>query len=116
MPESSNPTLALPATTCRDVLTDILRAGAQQMLAQAIEAEVADWIDAHQQRRPTQPATARWSATATCPSGRSSPASAPVEVRTAARARSPAATSEARSLHLEDSCRRTCGRPRASRS
>jgi len=49
MPESSNPTLALPATTSRDVLTDILRAGAQQLLAQAIEAEVADWIDSHQQ-------------------------------------------------------------------
>jgi putative transposase len=30
-------------------LTDILRAGAQQLLTQAIEAEVAAWIDAHQQ-------------------------------------------------------------------
>ena len=48
MPESSNPTLALPATTSRDVLTDILRAGAQQLLAQAIEAEMAEWIDTHQ--------------------------------------------------------------------
>jgi transposase-like protein len=48
MSESSNPTLALPATTSRDVLTDILRAGAQQLLAQAIEAEVAEWIDTRQ--------------------------------------------------------------------
>jgi putative transposase len=31
-----------------DVLTDILRRAAQKMLAQAIEAEVADWIDRHQ--------------------------------------------------------------------
>jgi putative transposase len=29
----------------RDVLTTILRAGAQQMLAQAVEAEVAEWIN-----------------------------------------------------------------------
>ena len=33
--------LALP----QDVLTDVLRRGAQQLLAQAVEAEVADWID-----------------------------------------------------------------------
>ena len=32
-----------------DVLTDILRQGAQKLLAQAIEAEVADWIDAHKE-------------------------------------------------------------------
>jgi len=49
MRESSNRTLALPATTSQDVLTDILRAGAQQLLTQAIKAEVADWIDSHQQ-------------------------------------------------------------------
>ena len=30
-----------------DVLTDILRQGAQKLLAQAIEAEVAEWIDSH---------------------------------------------------------------------
>ena len=31
----------------RDVLTEILREGAQRMLAQAIDAEVAEWIDRH---------------------------------------------------------------------
>ncbi|HEY2841652.1 MAG TPA: transposase, partial [Pirellulales bacterium] len=36
--------LAVPATTSRDVLTEILRDGAQQLLAQAVEAEVAEWI------------------------------------------------------------------------
>ena len=45
MPERSNSTLSLPAPSSADVLTDILRDGAQRMLAQAIEAEVAEWID-----------------------------------------------------------------------
>ncbi len=39
MSERSNSTLALPATTSRDVLTEILRDGAQQLLAQAVESE-----------------------------------------------------------------------------
>jgi len=38
----------VPLPQAQDVLTDILRQGAQQLLAQAIEAEVADWIDRHQ--------------------------------------------------------------------
>jgi putative transposase len=44
MSERSNSVLALPATTSRDVLTEILRDGAQRLLAQAVEAEVAEWI------------------------------------------------------------------------
>jgi len=40
-----NPTVSLPATSSRDALTDILRQGAQQLLKQGIEAEVAEWID-----------------------------------------------------------------------
>jgi transposase-like protein len=43
--------LALPATTSQDVLTGILREGAQRMLAQAIDAEVAEWIEAHRELR-----------------------------------------------------------------
>jgi putative transposase len=35
----------LPGST--DVLSEVLRQGAQKLLAQAIEAEVADWIDQH---------------------------------------------------------------------
>jgi transposase-like protein len=46
MSERSNSMLALPATTSRDVLTEILRDGAQRLLAQAVEAEVAEWIAA----------------------------------------------------------------------
>jgi putative transposase len=47
MSERSNSTLSLPATSSRDVLTDILRDGAQRLLSQAVEAEVADWIASH---------------------------------------------------------------------
>jgi putative transposase len=43
--------LALPATTSQDVLTGILREGAQRMLAQAIDAEVAEWIESHRELR-----------------------------------------------------------------
>lgn len=40
---------AMPAATSQDVLTDVLRDGAQQLLAQAVEAEVASWIEFHKQ-------------------------------------------------------------------
>jgi hypothetical protein len=38
----------VPLPEAKDVLTEILRQGAQKLLAQAIEAEVADWIDRRQ--------------------------------------------------------------------
>ena len=38
----------VPLPNAHDVLTDVLRQGAQQLLAQAIDAEVADWIERHQ--------------------------------------------------------------------
>jgi putative transposase len=47
MRESNSLTIGLPAVSSKDVLTTILRAGAQQMLAQAVEAEVAEWIAGH---------------------------------------------------------------------
>ena len=37
----------VPLPESHDALTDLLRQGAQKMLAQAIEAEVASWIDGH---------------------------------------------------------------------
>jgi putative transposase len=37
----------VPVPSSSDALTDLLRKGAQQLLTQAIEAEVADWIDQH---------------------------------------------------------------------
>src|SRR5260370_24751631 len=35
----------VPLPGSKDVLTDILRQGAQQLLAQAIEAEVQEWLE-----------------------------------------------------------------------
>jgi transposase-like protein len=47
MQDCNSQTSSLPADCARDALTDVLREGAQRLLAQAIEAEVADWIDGH---------------------------------------------------------------------
>jgi len=49
MQEGTTASVTFPSTTCEDVLTGILREGAQQMLATAIEAEVVDWIESHAQ-------------------------------------------------------------------
>ena len=43
--------LQIPGATTRDVLTEILRDGAREMLGNAIEAEVADYIAAHAHER-----------------------------------------------------------------
>jgi putative transposase len=51
MRESSNAIVSLPAVSAQDVLTSILRDGAQQLLTKAIEAEVAEWIEAHRHSR-----------------------------------------------------------------
>jgi putative transposase len=48
MQEVNAPTLNLPVPA-HDVLTSLLRQGAQRMLAQAIEEEVSEWIETHQQ-------------------------------------------------------------------
>ena len=48
MTERINGTSPSP-TDAGDVLTDILREGAGKLLAQAVEAEVQDWIDGHAQ-------------------------------------------------------------------
>src|SRR3954452_3392460 len=47
MSESTTDIRIVPLPDGRDVLTEILRYGARRLLAQAIEAEVAAWIDAH---------------------------------------------------------------------
>jgi transposase-like protein len=44
----------VPLPQAPDVLTEVLRLGAQKLLAQAIEAEVADWIDGHRHCRDDQ--------------------------------------------------------------
>lgn len=45
--QESNETVAPIPVPCRDVLTEILRDGAQRLLSQAIEAEVDVWIERH---------------------------------------------------------------------
>jgi putative transposase len=47
MQEATTSTLEFPSTTSRDALTEVVHRGAQRMLAEAIEAEVADWIESH---------------------------------------------------------------------
>jgi transposase-like protein len=47
MQQSTTEILIVPPPTGRDVLTEVLRDGARRLLAQAIEAEVTTWIDAH---------------------------------------------------------------------
>lgn len=46
MPEGIPTTVSLPAPGT-DLLTNVLRQGAQKLLAEAVEAEVVDWIDRH---------------------------------------------------------------------
>src|SRR3954447_19696050 len=47
MQQSTTDIRIVPLPEGQDVLTEILRDGARRMLAEAIEAEVAIWIDAH---------------------------------------------------------------------
>src|SRR5215204_5355744 len=51
MRESSHPIVPWPAARAPDVPPSILRDGAPQLLRQAIEGEVAAWIEAHQSSR-----------------------------------------------------------------
>ena len=54
-PTTSETVLAMvsPGGEARDVLTEVLRQGAQRMLAEAIENEVAEYITAHAHERDT---------------------------------------------------------------
>jgi transposase-like protein len=51
MRENTKQVVSLPAATSQDVLTNILRDGAQRMLTQAIDAEIAEWIETHRDVR-----------------------------------------------------------------
>jgi transposase-like protein len=51
MVHSTDELRVVPLPGAADVLTGALRAGAQKLLAQAIDAAVADWIDQHQHCR-----------------------------------------------------------------
>ena len=43
--ESTTQSLAFPESNAKDVMTEILRQGAQQMLTHAIQEEVDEWIE-----------------------------------------------------------------------
>ena len=45
--KSTTPPIVQPTTSSHDVLTEVLRDGAKRLLAEAIQAEVADWIESH---------------------------------------------------------------------
>ena len=47
MDQSTTLPIAGPTPGARDVLTELLRDGARRLLAEAVEAEVAAWIDEH---------------------------------------------------------------------
>jgi len=47
MNDATTNAVALPLASDKDVLTEVLRQGATQLLAQAIQAEVAAYLDAH---------------------------------------------------------------------
>ncbi len=47
MQERTTTSITFPSSSAKDVLTDLLRERAQQMLATTIEAEVAVWIESH---------------------------------------------------------------------
>jgi putative transposase len=51
MPDANVDWLIVPVNGTRDVLTEVLRTGAQRLVAGAIEAEVAEWIDGHRDLR-----------------------------------------------------------------
>jgi transposase-like protein len=46
MQEVSTTTVSFPSTSSRDALTEVPRSGAQRLLAEAVDAEVREWIDA----------------------------------------------------------------------
>jgi transposase-like protein len=51
MSNDTTDSIQFPVGSAKDVLTEILRQGAQKLLGQAIEAEVSAHIDAHKSRR-----------------------------------------------------------------
>lgn len=47
MQEVNTSSVSFPSTGSQDALTAILRSGAQRLLAEAVEAEVREWIESH---------------------------------------------------------------------
>ena len=64
-----------PRQSAQDVLTEVLRTGAQQLLATRRSRPRSTSMLRLGRRRLTRPVGAEWSATATCPNGRCKPRS-----------------------------------------
>jgi putative transposase len=113
MRESNDPIVSLPAVGAQDVLTSILRDGAQRLLTHAIEAEVAEWIDEHRHVRNEQ-GHCQVVRNGHLPERTLVTGVGPVQVKQPrVLDRRPAGEAEP---FPRRSCRRTCGRRRASRS
>ncbi len=54
MDQGTTDAIRFPGASSQDVLTGILREGAQKLLAQAIEAEVVAHLEAHQELRDVE--------------------------------------------------------------
>ena len=54
MAESTTASLTFPEWTTKDVMTEVLRNGAQQMLVQAIQEEVEEWIEGRAELRDSK--------------------------------------------------------------
>lgn len=54
MKDDTSSSVARPAQGCEDALTELLRAGAQKLLAAAVEAEVADYVERHSELRTAE--------------------------------------------------------------
>ena len=81
MQEVTTTTVSFPSTSSQDVLTEILRQGAQAMLTTAIEAEVRRVDRANMNTSGMSEAIARWSATATCRERSITTGIGPVKIR-----------------------------------
>ena len=68
--DGSEPNATSESAASSSLLDEIVRDGARQMLAAALQAEVAAYIEAHARRGRRATAGGWWSATATTPSGR----------------------------------------------
>ena len=114
MQEGTTASVAFPSSTAKDVMTEILREGAQQMLATAIEAEVAEWIESHahlkDRERPPPGRSQR------LPAGADHHDGSWEMCRCGSRGSTIVGRTEKRRSSPRRFCRRTCGRPRASRT
>jgi hypothetical protein len=103
----------VPVPRSRDMLTEVLRAGAQKLLTQMILQEVEDWLAEHEHLRDEQ-GRRQVVRNGFLPQRKITTGVGPIEVRQPrVRDRRPACQAEFLPRRF---CRLTCERPRASRN